>query len=279
MWEGYRRAPSHFAFRDLMGSVPRDERAAWHAKAVMALEGAGLSSRIELHLATKERARLADAVAASQRARLVALSHCTTEPAARTLTRSHPVLAAKLHVAMALRMLKGRKSSYYDAALGSLGKARKLPLREGRVAEWRLSARSARRTGGRPPSCPASSGWPRGGRCESRPFASARGGAGSGDLEPVQGRGGARSHLIFVLFSPIVALPGSRRERSARGHRAPSAHTSDLRGINLRGIHRPPRVRGPRRDQRRGTRAEAVRGVVACSRFAAGLRVGARRGR
>jgi len=51
---------------------------------------------------------------------------------AKKLEGSHPLLAAKLRIAMALRTIDAKKSKYYEAALASLGKARKVFLREGR---------------------------------------------------------------------------------------------------------------------------------------------------
>jgi hypothetical protein len=75
-----------------------------------------------------------------------------TEPAAEKLRRSHPLLAAKLHVAMALRIVEAGKSKYYDAAVANLDAARKLLLQEGRPGEWRALAgdireRHRRKTG------------------------------------------------------------------------------------------------------------------------------------
>ncbi len=147
-WEAYQRAPSTFSYEDLMNFVAKGERAEWHAKALAALDGADLATRIRIFLATREWARLASAVESASRDALASLSHTVTEPAARKLERSHPLLAAKLHAAMAIRILDARKSAYYAAALQNLENARNLLLREGRAAEWRALAdelRSAHR--------------------------------------------------------------------------------------------------------------------------------------
>jgi hypothetical protein len=151
-WGDYRRAPSVPRYEDVMKYVPKGERPAWHAKALEALETAGLSSRIDLLVRTKERARLAALVDAAPRASLMTLSHYTTEPAADSLEKSHPLLAAKLHVAMALRIVEAKKSRYYGAALGNLEKARKIMLKHGRDEEWEALAgeireRHRRKTG------------------------------------------------------------------------------------------------------------------------------------
>lgn len=139
-WEDYRRAPSVYSYDDLMKFVPKADRAEWHGKALDALEGADLSSRIDLLVKTKEWERLAADIEAAPREHLVALSHYTTEPAAKSLEKSHPLVAAKLHVAMALRILDAKKSKYYDAALGNLEKARKLMLKEGQDEQWKALA-------------------------------------------------------------------------------------------------------------------------------------------
>ncbi len=143
-WEDYRRAPSVYSYEDLMKFVPRGERTEWHAKALAALDGADLSSRIDLLVKTKEPERLAAVIEAAPRAKLVGLSHYTTEPAAKSLDKSHPLLAAKLFVAMALRILEAKKSKYYDAALGNLEAARKLLLKEGRNEAWEALAKEIR---------------------------------------------------------------------------------------------------------------------------------------
>jgi tetratricopeptide (TPR) repeat protein len=135
-WEDYRQAPSVYSYDDLMTFVPKADRAEWHAKALGALDGADLSSRINLLVKTKEGERLAADIEAASRGQLVALSHYTTEPAAKSLEKSHPLLAAKLHLAMAVRILEAKKSKYYDAALANLEQARKLMLKQGQDEVW-----------------------------------------------------------------------------------------------------------------------------------------------
>lgn len=135
-WGDYQRAPSVYSYAEFMELVPQNERAQWHTKAMVALDRADLTSRIGLLVETKEWTRLAELIDAAPRADLVALSHHTTDPVAERLAKAHPLLAAKLYVAMALRILEGKKSRYYDAALGNLGKARKLMHGEGRAGDW-----------------------------------------------------------------------------------------------------------------------------------------------
>ena len=143
-WEDFKQAPSVYSYEDLMEFVPKGKRAEWQEKALRAIDKADLSSRVDLLVKTKEWERLAKIVEQSSRAELMDLSHYTTEPAAKKLTRSHPLLAAKLHIAMALRIVEGKKSKYYDAALWNLETARKLLLRESRDQEWNVLATEIR---------------------------------------------------------------------------------------------------------------------------------------
>jgi hypothetical protein len=50
-------------------------------------------------------------------------------PAAKTIERSHPLLAAKVHVAIALRILEAKKSKCHDAARENLKKTASRCLR------------------------------------------------------------------------------------------------------------------------------------------------------
>jgi len=143
-WEDYRRSPSTHSYDDLMTFVPKGGRPEWHEKAMTALAGVDLAPTIDLLVETKELERLGSVVDLATRESLIGLSHYTTEPAAKKLEGSHPLLAAKLRIAMALRILDAKKSKYYDAALANLGKARKVLLREGRPEEWEALAREIR---------------------------------------------------------------------------------------------------------------------------------------
>jgi uncharacterized Zn finger protein len=143
-WEDYCRTPSIYSYADLMEFAPRGERRAWHLKALAALGDASLSTKSDLLVKTKEWGVLASLIESTPRENLIALSHYTTGPAARGLTKAHPLLAAKLDVAMALRILEAKKSKYYDAALKNLEQARKAMLRNGCADEWERLATEIR---------------------------------------------------------------------------------------------------------------------------------------
>lgn len=143
-WEDYCRAPSIYSYADLMEFAPRGEQGQWHQRALAALADADLSSRINLLVKTTEWGLLASVIESTPREELIALSHYTIEPAARGLTKAHPLLAAKLEVAMALRILEAKKSKYYEAALRNLEQAREAMLRNGRAEEWETLATEIR---------------------------------------------------------------------------------------------------------------------------------------
>ena len=143
-WEDYCRAPSIYSYADLMKFVPRGERREWHQKALAALGDADLSSRIDLLIKTKEWVLLASMIESTPREELIALSHYTIEPAARGLSKAHPLLAAKLEVAMALRIVEAKKSKYYEAALRNLEQAREAMIKNGRAEEWETLATEIR---------------------------------------------------------------------------------------------------------------------------------------
>ena len=107
-WEEYRRAPSSYAYQELMKCVPKEARANWHAKAVAILGDADLSARIGILMLTGERAGLAAVIESAAREDLMALGYYTLEPVATKLGRSHPLLAAKLRIAMGLKFVEAK---------------------------------------------------------------------------------------------------------------------------------------------------------------------------
>ena len=135
-WEEYRKDPSVFAYDDLMKYVPKGKRSTWHSKAISALDGADLAARIEILVKTRETEHLAALVGRTSRKDLMDLSHYTTEPAAKKLLKSHPLLAARIHVALGLRILEAKKSKYSHAALEDLERARRILSKQKRKSEW-----------------------------------------------------------------------------------------------------------------------------------------------
>lgn len=151
-WSEYQKAPSKYAYAGLMKFVPEAERIAWHERALDAALGANLQSRIELFLETGEIARLVEALHASRDEALEAVSHFTSEPAARRLEEAHPELAARLWRAQGMRIVRAKKSRYYDAALSNFERAMCCFEKAGAQAEWqktvaRVRSEHQRKTG------------------------------------------------------------------------------------------------------------------------------------
>ncbi|MBI1876178.1 MAG: hypothetical protein HYS05_20115 [Acidobacteria bacterium] len=135
-WGEYREHPDKYSYADLMKYVPKAERAAWHKKAIEAATGSDLGSLIELLLETKELERLADVVRVNPGNALESISHYVTEPAAKKLEKIHPDVAARLWCAQGMRIVKAKKSKYYDAALSNFERARRCFERAGLAVEW-----------------------------------------------------------------------------------------------------------------------------------------------
>ena len=143
-WAEYRKNPSKYGYDDVMQFVPKAQRAVWHEKAMDAAKGADLHSVMELFVEAKERERLADLVRGSTDHALEIVSHYATEPAARTLEKTHPGLAARLWRAQGMRIVEAGKSKYYDAAISNFDRARRCYARAGLAAEWDETVRQVR---------------------------------------------------------------------------------------------------------------------------------------
>lgn len=143
-WAEYRKYPSKFRFDDLMKLVPKAARAGWREKVLDAAKGADLRSLMQLLVETEETERLTELVRVTPDVALTNISHCTTEPAAMTLEKLHPELAARLWCAQAMRIVDAGKSKYYEAAAANLERARKCYARAGLIAEWEGALREIR---------------------------------------------------------------------------------------------------------------------------------------
>ena len=143
-WDDYRKHPSKHTYDDLMKYVPKDERSAWHEKAIDAALGADLGSLIELFLETREIDRLADLVRRTKNEALERVSYYMAEPAAKTLEKVHPDLAARLWRALGMQIVKAKKSKLYDAALLHFERAMRCYQEAGRTTEWKRTVRRIR---------------------------------------------------------------------------------------------------------------------------------------
>jgi uncharacterized Zn finger protein len=128
-----------------MRFVPKTERAAWHAKAMVAAERADLGSLIDLWLETREVERLESRLRTATDSEIEHLSHSGTEPAASRLAKSHPDVAAKVYRALGMRILNAKKSKYYDAALSHFENAQRCYELSGLHHEWTALLAEVRR--------------------------------------------------------------------------------------------------------------------------------------
>ena len=135
-WSDFRAHPNTYSYADLMRYVPKTDRAAWHEKAIDAAAGADLHSLIELLLETKEIDCLVVRLRKASDEELEGITHYATEPVARKLAKSHPDVAGKVYRALGMRILKAKKSKYYDAALENFAEARRCYERAGAGEIW-----------------------------------------------------------------------------------------------------------------------------------------------
>jgi hypothetical protein len=143
-WSDYRKHPGTCTYDDLMKYVPKAQRKEWHEKAIQAATGADLHSIMDLLLKTRELDRLAELVRQTRDDDLEDLSHYATEPVARKFEKTHPDLAARLWRAQGLRIVNGKKSKYYGAALSNFERARRCFERAGLEGEWSKTVRRVR---------------------------------------------------------------------------------------------------------------------------------------
>jgi tetratricopeptide (TPR) repeat protein len=147
-WADFERSPSQYSYETLMESAPAADRPAWHDKAMAVADHGDLSSVVGLFIETGEFERLAARIDAATDDELEGLSHYTTEPAAELLAEGRPALAARVFRALGLRIVKARKSKYYDAALGNFERARDCFLAAGQHAQWDALVSEVRREHG-----------------------------------------------------------------------------------------------------------------------------------
>ena len=117
-------------------TCPRPSARRGTTKAMDAAAGADLHSLIELWLETKEIERLVERLRKARDEELEGISHYATEPVAKKLAKTHPDVAAKMYRALGMRILKAKKSKYYDAALSNFEDARRCYERAGLGAKW-----------------------------------------------------------------------------------------------------------------------------------------------
>jgi tetratricopeptide (TPR) repeat protein len=135
-WSAFEAAPSEMTYEELMACVPKGNKPEWQEKAMARAAEGRLGEFMSLCVKTKEWDRLAARIHSATPDELEAVSHYDSEPAAQGLVKRDRLAAAKLYRALAVRILKSKKSKYYDAALDHFESAHKLYLKAGSGAEW-----------------------------------------------------------------------------------------------------------------------------------------------
>ncbi|HRY52173.1 MAG TPA: hypothetical protein P5186_29445 [Candidatus Paceibacterota bacterium] len=136
VWGGFEKNPNAFAYEQLMHYAPKAQKTVWRQRAMAVAEKADLGNFIPLCVKAKEWDRLAQRIHSAKPAELEALSHYSTEPAAKGLAKKDALAAAKLYRALGLRIVNAGKSKYYGEALAHLAKARDLYNGSGQTSEW-----------------------------------------------------------------------------------------------------------------------------------------------
>ena len=144
-WSEFTKRPSAFTYEELMRYVPPKRRREWHGKAMAAAKDAELAGFIDLCVETKELDLLAERIDTAAPAELESISHYATQKAAAALERRHGVAAAKVHCALAMRILDAGKSKYYPHALEHLRAARDLYGKHRQEQVWQAVVERARR--------------------------------------------------------------------------------------------------------------------------------------
>jgi hypothetical protein len=136
VWADFAAAPSIFVYDELFKYVPKSDRKEWHAQAIEAAEKARPSEFMAICTKTKEWDRLASFALLSSETELESISHFVSEPAAKSLAKSHPAAAATLFRALGMRILKAGKSKYYKEAIANLRNAKACYQKSGLSAQW-----------------------------------------------------------------------------------------------------------------------------------------------
>ena len=135
-WKEFVRWPHEITYKELMRYVPKENREAWHAKAIEAASKAAPRDAIPFLAEHGEVERLAERVRRVKDVTLEEIGYHSTEDAAKLLAKSEPVLAGRIHQAHGMSVLKAGKSKHYPAALGHFEEAKRCYERAGHPEAW-----------------------------------------------------------------------------------------------------------------------------------------------
>ena len=135
-WAAYLAMPAHYTFEALMKLVPETDQPHWREQAITASRTADLRSRIDLYVSLNELDLLAETVLLATAAELTAIYEHIIQPAAVELDIAHPAAAARLWCVQGLRIVDGKDSKRYRAAVAHLANAKRCFERAGMHSEW-----------------------------------------------------------------------------------------------------------------------------------------------
>ena len=144
-WSEFKKYPSEYAYDELMKYVPKKDSKHWHKKAIEEARKTSLSAIVELCAKTKEWDILAECIISAKDEELEDISHYNTEKAAEGLAKKYPLEAAKTYRALGMRILKSKKSKYYEIALGHFQKVKELYKEVDCEKEWSFFVESVRK--------------------------------------------------------------------------------------------------------------------------------------
>jgi len=135
-WSEFQKHPSIYTYADVMRYVTKKDKLHWHEKAMRVARCDSLWAFIDICTGTKEWEALAKRILAVEDKEIEQISHYVIEKAAKGLARKHGLAAAKVYRALAMRIVKSKKSKYYQYALEHFRKAKKLYEKNGEDRTW-----------------------------------------------------------------------------------------------------------------------------------------------
>lgn len=135
-WLAFQEHPSLLGYRELMTCVPRKDGRRWRKQALQHAERSSISAFLEIGVEQKAWDALGHRIMGVSNEALEGVSHFVNEPAAKGLARRHPLAAAKIHRALAMRIVTAAKSKYYAYALEHFQRAKELYEKNGREDSW-----------------------------------------------------------------------------------------------------------------------------------------------
>lgn len=148
-WTEFDQYPSAFSFEELMKYVDEEHEGEWRERVLSRGETAELGDAFDLFIAADALDRLASRVERASDAELEAQGHSSSGRAGDALRESHPVQAARLYRAAAVRILNLGKSKYYDEILKGLARARDCLRAAGQESTWQQLVAELRSEHGR----------------------------------------------------------------------------------------------------------------------------------